>query len=347
MRPDDYRSRWWIAVFVIVGGSLVYVLQRILLPFVLAFLLAYILLPVVNDLERRLRLPRLVVVFLLYLAAGAPLGLVAYRFGPSLVHRSARLIADLPQAMARDAKAIFGDRVIRIMGTTLSAESVTRELSDAATRMLSHPAGLLGAAGWGLDLAIALVLVAVLLFYVLVSVHSFAEVALHIAPPGRHPRLRYFGARIDALVGRYLRGLFLVVLFQGIASFVGFWLLGLPDAVLAAALAAVLEPLPGIGPVLAIAAVGTLAMATVDIWLTLQTLAVLIALRLLIDNMIGPLVLGWAVRLHPVFIILAFLIGLSLFGVIGLLLAIPVAATIRLLMDEWESVPEDPKPPEA
>ncbi len=342
MPVGELRSRWWIGIILLVSGCIVYVLQHVLLPFVLAFLGAYILLPVINVLERRLHLPRLVIVLLVFFAAGAPCALLAYADGRSLFNRGARFAAELPALIERVVATVFQGKTIHIMGTAITAESVAGDLSRGVNQILSQPAGVLGIAGGGIAIFVGIVLSVVVLFYLLVSVRSFPEALMRMAPPGPHPRLRHFAGRIDALIGRYLRGVFLVVLFQGVASYVALrWAIGLPHAALAAILAALLEPLPAIGPVLAIAAVGMLALAVTDVWTTLAALAVLLGLRLLIDNVIGPLLLGWAVRLHPVIVIFAFVVGVSVFGIVGLVLAIPAAATIRLLIEEWDTAPGD------
>jgi predicted PurR-regulated permease PerM len=71
-------------------------------------------------------------------------------------------------------------------------------------------------------------------------------------------------------------------------------------------------------------------------------MAFAVGLRLSIDNLVGPLVLGKAARLHPVVVIMAFVCGAMLFGVVGLLLAVPVAVCIKLTLEHYYAEPVAP-----
>jgi predicted PurR-regulated permease PerM len=108
-----------------------------------------------------------------------------------------------------------------------------------------------------------------------------------------------------------------------------------------------LEPIPVIGPAIAMALIGGSALINGDGgWTLLAAVLFAVLLRLSIDLVVGPLVLGHAVDLHPLVILFAFLVGASLFGILGVLLAVPVAAAIkivlRVLYEEPPSVPEPP-----
>jgi predicted PurR-regulated permease PerM len=342
--PRTYDSRWWIVGGVFVFGFLLYILQRILLPFAVALLLAYIVLPFVNWLERRLRWPRVLLLLVLFLAAALPSGVVGSIYAPRMANFSEHLLGDLPAIVQTLARRILRGDQLTVMGHTITVESLSHALSTSANGVLSDPKNDVLILGWSLQAAVGIVLVFVLLFYLLLSIRSFGDAILALAPPGRSPRLQYFAPRIDALVGRYLRGVFLVVLFQGLAAYVGFrWVAGLAYALPAAVVTAVLEPLPGIGPILAVILVGGTVVLLEGFVAMVKVLAVLVFLRLTLDNIVGPVLLGWALRLHPVIIIFVFLVSGSLFGVVGLLVALPATATVRLLLREWDGAlrPED------
>jgi predicted PurR-regulated permease PerM len=103
----------------------------------------------------------------------------------------------------------------------------------------------------------------------------------------------------------------------------------LPHAVLLAITVGPLELVPVIGPFASATIVGLVAVQQNGTWAAVCLFAFAIALRLSIDNVVGPLVLGQAARIHPVMVIISFVCGGILFGVVGLLLAVPIAVCIR------------------
>jgi predicted PurR-regulated permease PerM len=115
--------------------------------------------------------------------------------------------------------------------------------------------------------------------------------------------------------------------------------LGIPHAVLLAVLTGVLEMIPVIGPGLAVVIAGLVAIhSAAGIGAIIAYALYAIALRISIDQLFGPLALGTAARLHPVLVIFCFLSGAFLFGIVGVIMAVPVALvvkiTLALLYDE-------------
>ena len=174
----------------------------------------------------------------------------------------------------------------------------------------------------------------VVLFYLLQSGRRVAEGVLWLAPPPYRPILRAHGRRIEPMLRQYVRGLLLVVAYASGAA----WLvLGpvfhLPFAAVLAVTVGVLELVPVVGPAASMALIG--GGAVLDgggPWAVFGAMAFAVGLRLSIDEIVGPLVLGRAVSLPPVVIIVAFLVGSALFGVLGALLAVPVAASVKIVL---------------
>src|SRR5439155_26707689 len=111
-----------------------------------------------------------------------------------------------------------------------------------------------------------------------------------------------------------------------------------PNAILLSILTGILELIPVLGPILSAAVLGIIALDQGSVWIAIGFACFALALRLSIDQLVGPLVLGRAVRLHQVVVIFAFFAGGVLFGALGVLLAIPVAAIIKIaLKNHYES----------
>ncbi len=136
------------------------------------------------------------------------------------------------------------------------------------------------------------------------------------------------------------------MLFTSAASWVVLALiLRIPHAALLALATGLLELVPVIGPVASAALVSGAAVAQGGVWLLLAFLVFYTVLRLVIDQVVGPLILGRAVRLSPVVILFALLAGGALYGPLGVLLAVPAAATLKIVLATYYDEPEAKRPP--
>jgi predicted PurR-regulated permease PerM len=101
----------------------------------------------------------------------------------------------------------------------------------------------------------------------------------------------------------------------------------------------VLELVPVVGPLASATIVGFVALQQSSLGSAVFLMAFAIGLRVSIDNLVGPLVLGEAARIHPVVVIIAFVCGAMLFGIVGLLLAVPVAVCIKTALEHYYAEP--------
>jgi predicted PurR-regulated permease PerM len=124
------------------------------------------------------------------------------------------------------------------------------------------------------------------------------------------------------------------VAYAAVAAYIGLGLvLGIRHAAFLALLTSVLEMIPIVGPVAAVTIAGLVAVQqATSFWAIVGYAVYATVLRLSIDQLIGPLVLGRAARLHPTVVIFCFLAGGLLFGVAGVILAVPLALTIRVTL---------------
>ena len=184
-----------------------------------------------------------------------------------------------------------------------------------------------------------LILTLVLLFYFLLSGPSMARGLLKLVPPRQRPLIMHVWTVLDPVLKRYFIGVLVVVAYAAAAAYVGLGLvLGIPHAVLAL-LTGVVEMIPVIGPGAAAVIAGLVAIhSAAGIGAIVAYALYATALRISIDQLFGPLALGAAARLHPVLVIFCFLSGAFLFGIVGVIMAVPAALvvkiTLALLYDE-------------
>ncbi|MGC2222534.1 MAG: AI-2E family transporter, partial [Methylocella sp.] len=155
-----------------------------------------------------------------------------------------------------------------------------------------------------------------------------------LIPPKQRPLIRSMWAQLDPVLKRYFIGIAVVVTYASIAAYIGLGLvLGLRNAVLLAILTGLLEMIPVVGPASSAVIAGLAAISgATSIWNIAAYAIYAIALRLSIDQLVAPVVLGRASALPPVLIIFCFLAGGVLFGIPGVILAVPLALTIRIVL---------------
>jgi predicted PurR-regulated permease PerM len=193
--------------------------------------------------------------------------------------------------------------------------------------------GVLGAGELVLSTASSIVLVLVLSVYFLASLPRTKLFGYRLVPHSRRPRVILIGDEILAKVGAYMLGNALTSLIAGLGTYVWMLAWGIPYPVLLASLVALLDMIPVIGSTVG-GAIVTLVALTISLPVALATLAFYVGYRLAEDYLIVPRVIGRTVRVPAVVSMIAVLIGGVLLGIIGALVAIPVAASIRLLLQE-------------
>ena len=308
-----------------------YFIKLILLPFILPAILAYICTPAIDWLSRRTRWPRLVFAigfFLVILGIGILFGV----FAAGRVADEARSLAfDLQGTLQKLVGDATGNHPVQIFGHIVDPQQIVKLVLDRLADWIGQTDQLALFASVGLALIAGFFLCVVLLFYFLASGESIARGLLWIVPPHRRGLVRRIWARLDPVLTRYFVGMIAVVIYATSASYVGLgFFLDIHHAVLLALLTGVLETVPFIGPMAAAILAGLVSLQTATGFMSILDYALYAtALRLSIDQLIGPIVLGAAARLHPVLIIFCFLAGGVVFGIPGVILAVPVALLIK------------------
>jgi predicted PurR-regulated permease PerM len=196
------------------------------------------------------------------------------------------------------------------------------------------------AAGLAVSVIFGTFLTLVLMPYFMISAPRLTAGSIWLLPPERRRSVEDLLPKIVPVLRRYLIGIFLVVVYTATVGWIGFGpVFQLPHAVLLAITVGVLELIPVFGPFASAAIVGLVAMQQGGIWSAAFLFAFAIALRLSIDNVVGPVVLGQAARIHPVVVIISFVFGAVLFGIVGLLLAVPIAVCIKITLQQYYADP--------
>lgn len=340
--PTRHRSfvgGWAIAAVLTVLAVLLYQIRIALLPFVFAVAVAFVSDPLIKGLQRRLGSPRWLVATVLYILILAILGGAGYWVGITALPELMHVVARAPEILRYFLGELIASEGITLFGQTYTPDKLVAALGAAMSGMIGLTA-VERAAGLAVSLIFGTFLTLVLMPYFMISAPRLAAGAIWLLPPERRPSVEELLPRIVPVLRRYLIGICIVVLYTSAVAWIGFGpVFHLPNAVLLAITVGILELVPVIGPFASATIVGLVAVQQSGIWAAGLLFGFAIALRLSIDNVVGPIVLGEAARIHPVVVIISFVCGAILFGVVGLLLAVPIAVCIKITLQQYYAEP--------
>jgi predicted PurR-regulated permease PerM len=333
-RPINRRSPFMIGMTAAFGVAVAYGLielfiraRSVLIIIGLAMFIAAGLDPVVGWLVRR-RIPRWAAVLIV---VGCALGVLAAFLAaaiPPLASEASSLAHQIPHYMhnLQNRNSQLGRLNLKFH----IQERLSKLVTSGGSSLIG---GVLGAGKLVLSTASFVVAVMVLSIYFLAGLPRIKVFAYQLVPHSRRPRVILIGDEILAKVGGYVLGNFITSVIAGLGTY--FWLLafGVPYPILLAMFVALLDLIPVIGSTIG-GIVVTLVALTVSLPVALATLGFYIAYRLAEDYFIVPRIMGRTVQLPAIVSLVAVLIGGVLLGIVGALVAIPVAAAVRLLLHE-------------
>ncbi len=339
------RSRWSpttkravVAGLVAVVLFFVWRAGDIVQPFIWATILAYILLPVVGAIERRFAVARTVAALIVFV------GVLAVIFGggrlliPRLADNAHDLQRTWPVLFANARQTIsdtfdqvgLGDLDDALIGPNL--QDLERQLQGMASR--NALPFVLGAGHFLLEFLIFLIAT----FLMLRDAPRLLDVVRRNVPREHRVEILHVLRDTNVMLGRYIRGQLILVALMSTVTTIALTLLNVPYSVLLGLLTGLLETIPFVGPITAGAIASLVALGHPNPfgWSQLAYVGVVALVYTILrhaeDYLVIPTVIGRAVRLHPAIVIFALLTGGATFGLLGIVLAVPVAATMRLVL---------------
>lgn len=318
------------AVFLL-GAYVLYVVRGIMLPFVLAIILSYILNPLVVSLEnlKFSRISSLVIIYIIGMLALT----VAFVYGIPVIVRE---LTELGSAIPRITLEIQGfissvyDRYRNIPIPASINQVFNNSIKDAEIVLIQGIQTTLNTVLSFFSNLLSFILAPILAFYILKDWKHIGRRVMAFFPLKWRESLAGLGEDIDRVLTGFIRGNLLDAVIVGILTGIGLSLVGMDYVILLSILTGITNLIPYFGAI--IAAVPVLVLAFLkSTTLALQALIVMVVVQQIESNIVAPVVLGESVGLHPIAIVFALLAGGSLFGVWGLLLGVPVAAVIRII----------------
>jgi predicted PurR-regulated permease PerM len=325
----DRRSPFLIGMAASAGVAVTYGLvlvvvgvRDVLILIGLALFLAIGLEPVVSWLVGR-GVRRWLAVTAVFLAVLAALGGFLAAAIPVVVQQTSQLVARLPEYLRQlhDHSSWLGQLNDRFHVEQLLEKSV------------NGGAAVLGAGVAVFGVLTNLLVVLVLTVYFVVDLPRIRSALYRLVPHSRRPRAILIGDQISAKVGGYVLGNLVISVIAGVLALIWLMIFGVPYALLLAIAVAVLDLVPVVGSVIGGVLVSLVAL-TVSLPVCLATVGFFVLYRLLEDYLLVPKIIGGVVKVPALITVVAVLVGGALLGVIGALVAIPIAAAVLLLVRE-------------
>jgi len=330
----DRRSPFFIGLAGSAGVAVTYgavyilaSLSSILTVIGVAFFLALGLEPVVSWLVNR-GLPRWLSTALVFVVFVAGLGAFAAAAFPPLFAQITDLVNRAPLYMqqAQDHSSFIGRLNDRFQ--------LQQRITDAVNGMDSSALNQVVSAGTAVLEGVTDTLIAIVLtLYFLADMPRIRSTIYRLVPHTRRPRAILIGDEVFAKVGAYVLGNVTISLLLGAATLIWLTAFDVPYPLLLAILVAILDLVPVVGSTIAGIVVGAVAL-TVSIPVCLATIVFYIAFQMIEDYVLVPRIIGRAVHVPALTTVVAVLIGASLLGVVGALVAIPIAAALQLIVQE-------------
>jgi len=315
---------WVLGIGVL--AVLVYMVGDIIAVLIFAIIIASALEPILRYAQSK-KIPRLLSLIVIYLLFFIFFAALIYIFLPLMLDQLRDFSQNYPTYFGRIEEA--AGVITFLPGLSGNIHELLSQLTEqipSFTSLISYASSIFGG-------VLSFVVVLVVSFYLSISRNALDNFLRAILPPQFEVYAHSLWVRAQYKMGRWLQAQILLSFIMALITGLGLWILGVKYAFLVAVIAGALEIVPYVGPIVA-GGLATLLALSQSATLGLCTLVFFVAAQQLEGHILVPLLIKKLVGLNPVAVILAMLIGAKLGGILGILLAVPIAAVIDEFFDD-------------
>ncbi|HAC2038620.1 TPA_asm: AI-2E family transporter [Listeria monocytogenes] len=315
---------------------LMVILKTVAAPIILAGISYYLFNPIIDWLEKH-KWKRGWAIALLYLVI---IGLLILLFSfviPAVKDQIVSLFKSFPgywdqitQKFDEFSRSSLFDQLKDKLNTNMS--DIMKTLSTKGTSVINSAISSIGSiVGTVTEVVLAIVTTPLVLFYLLKDGKKLPDFLLKMLPVNGRAHTRQVLGEANHQISSYIRGQIIVSLCIGILLFIGYLIIGLPYALTLAIIAACTIIVPYLGPAIAITPAIIIAIVTSP-WLLIKLIIVWCVVQLLEGKFISPQVMGKTLKVHPITILFVILVAGNLFGVLGVIFAVPGYAVLKVIV---------------
>lgn len=306
-------------------------IKNIFLPFFIALIISYLLNPLVTMLNGNNRIPRSLAVLLIYIVFFGSITIISINAMPILVLEIKDLSEYIPSMIERfnswlsdirhNPSHPLPDNFQNSIDSTIeNLETKITESFSNITEWISNT----------INVVITIVLVPFLAFYMLKDYEILEKTVITFVPKKNRKKIIRVARDIDDALGNYIRGQLIVCAIIGVLAYIGYLIVKLPYALVLALIVALTNIIPYVGPIIG-ATPALLVSLSISWRMAVSVFIVNILIQLIEGNVVSPQIVGRKLNMHPLFIIIALLIGGKIAGILGLILAVPIFAILRVI----------------
>ncbi|RNB86265.1 AI-2E family transporter [Brevibacillus panacihumi] len=340
------RSRWfaaavWLIALLIIGNLLwllrpvliqiLRLISEVFMPVLVGLLIAYILHPIVELLERR-RVPRLMAVLLIYASFILVIAIVVVNAIPVFTTQWIELSDDLPRLKEWYTKWMSEWEAHKYFLPESISHGVDRVIIQSHERVSHSVTELVNNARNTLGKLLAYAVVPFIAFYLLKDMKQLHQSSMLIIPAAYRKRVLTVLRDINVSLGDYIHGQMMVALIVGGCAYLGYWLIGMPYPFVLAAFVCLTNVIPYIGPLIGAGPAVIIAL-TISTKMAIMVVTVNLIIQVLEGNVLSPHIVGRSLQLHPLLIIMALLAGEAIGGIVGLIVAVPFLAVCKVVIN--------------
>ncbi|TSC91838.1 MAG: hypothetical protein CEN92_193 [Candidatus Berkelbacteria bacterium Licking1014_96] len=317
---------------IIIALILLWFLKSVLLLLFIVLIIVASFSPLV-DWAQKHKIPRLLSTILIFIFLFGIIFLLGYLILPPLVNQVIDLANDIPQYASQHNLSF--ESVKNYTQENNLVETIKSNVGNISKNLTSASSTIFTTLAVAFGGVASFIIALALTFYLLLTKNEITKGILSYVPKKRKELVKKVGGEILLKLGAWARGQFLLCLTIGLVIGVALKIFGLPFALTLGVLAGLLEFIPTVGPI--IAAIPALAIAlTISPWKALIVLIIYVVTQQLENNLLVPTIMKKAVGINPAIIIIAILIGAELAGILGIILAVPMAAVISIVLRVWK-----------
>jgi sporulation integral membrane protein YtvI len=311
---------------------LLYYVRGILLPFILAIIIAYILNPFVEKLEQY-KIKRIFGIIIVYIAVFGFL-LVAGYYGLPLIIKQITSLGETIPTYTSQIQQILNSfyRNYKNFSIPVSLrESIDRNLLAIQKTIISHLSSVVSILFNIFSRIISIIVAPILAFYLLKDKEEICQIIVKIIPLSNRSELLQLWEEIDTVLTKFIRGHLTVALIVGASTALGLSIVGMDYPLLLGIITGITNIIPYFGPIIGGIPAVLLALLKSQV-LAIYVIIVIVIVQQLESNFISPKVLGSSVGLHPLLVIFVLLAGGEIWGLVGMLVAVPLTAVLKILI---------------
>ncbi len=338
----DFFKKTIIVVAVLLFLLVIYYARIVFVYIVLAVLLAYVLASPVKSLRKKLKLPASLAFLIIFILLLLLVSAISFAIGERVYIEAYKLVKDIPEIADKLEYKVNKWIEKRFPGTApieIEAYAITiaRNLQETLQRNLPQTTGKAYAfvmqtfKGFS-TFILGILLVPLLAYYFLIDVQKFKESFKSLLPQRHTEKYEASLELINSMMGRYVRGQLALSIVMGFLITIGLLILKVPYAFLLGLIGALAELIPVIGPILSFIPALIIA-STVSIQTVILVLVFYILLHVLESQVLVPRIMGKEIDLHPATVLIAMMIGAQVWGFMGVLVALPFSAALKIILN--------------